>query len=93
MNEAFLKQRVCLKHKRVIRDQDEYERYLKAREEYPEFIDEDYDPYTSVCVEWGAMADVSPLDRFIYAMEPTDTPLTSLLASQKKANSPIPDID
>jgi hypothetical protein len=82
MNAEFLKQRVCLEHKQVIRDEEEYARYQTALAEYPEFIDEDYDPYESVCIEWGTMADVSPIDRFMYLMERTDTPLLSMLGKK-----------
>jgi hypothetical protein len=73
---------VCLKTKQVIRDEEEYARYQTALAEYPEFIDEDYDPYESVCIEWGTMADVSPIDRFLYAMEPNDTPLLTMLGKK-----------
>lgn len=75
-------ERVCIKYKSIIRDEEEYARYLEAREEYEEFLDPEYDPYESVCVEWGSVNDLPPFERMMYRLKRTDTPLTSLIARQ-----------
>ena len=65
----------------VVVSATEYEVYRQIRDEYPDTLSPDYDPYEWVCVEW-AERDKTERDRvlentgdWIDKLDPHDTPI------------------
>ena len=69
----------------VVVSATEYEVYRQIRDEYPDMLSPDYDPYEWVCVEWAEL--VYPVARILkhsvsfglVALGPDDTPTLRMM--------------